>query len=114
MNINEEMLLKDILFKVTRLEASINRELQQKNNELPEWLTLEQAIALKGGGKLATYRTKPKYQPLCGYPEGKVSGRRVWRKETILEWLEVTDDQLDAYHEKVVEKYKARELAVAM
>lgn len=28
--------------------------------------------------------------------------------------LEVTDDQLDLYHQKVVEKYKARELAVCM
>ncbi len=114
MTINEELLLRDILYKVTKLEASLTREPQQKNNELPEWLTLEQAIALKGGGKLATYRTKPKYQPLCGYPEGKVSGRRVWRKETILEWLKVTDDQLETYHQQVIEKYKARELAVCM
>ena len=64
------------------------------------WYTLEECAALKGGGALNTYKSIRFYQPKGGIPDGRVSGRKVWSRETVAEWLPITDDELPKYHQK--------------
>lgn len=78
----------------------VQKKEQERNalkRELPEWLTLEQAVRLKGGASLNTYKTRSLYQPLCGIRESTVGGRKVWNKDTVIEWLSITDDKLNEY-----------------
>jgi hypothetical protein len=81
-------------------------------DSLPEWITLEKAVALKGGGTLSSYRNKLFLQPCCGTNARLQAGRRVWNKADILEWLKITDFELKAYAEKwkvkIPEIYKKR------
>lgn len=110
-----EIKIDEILLRLKKIELFIQEN--QKNNvseieTLPEWINLEKAAELKGG-KLNTYRTRPLYQPLCGIPEGKVNGRRVWRRETVLEWLNVTDEQLEEYKKKSTAFFNEKRKAVA-
>ena len=76
--------LKDILLK----------------KELAEWFNDEECWRLKGGCALTTYRNTRFYQCKGGIPDSKVGGRRVWSKESVLEWLPLTDEQLIEYHKK--------------
>jgi hypothetical protein len=49
------------------------------------------------------YRTllsKPWLRPNAGKPDGIVSGKMVWKAETIKKWLFQTDDELLALYEK--------------
>lgn len=89
--------INTILNKLDQLETII-----AKKNEvqLPEFLNDEQCHALKGGMALSTYRKIPFYQVKGGIPDAKVGGRKVWRRESVLEWLTLTDDELEAYHAK--------------
>ena len=65
-----------------------------------QWYTLEECAELKGGGALNTYKSIRFYQPKGGIPDGRVSGRKVWSRETVAEWLPITDDELPRYHQK--------------
>lgn len=65
-----------------------------------EWYNDEECWQLKGGGSLSTYRTNNFYQCKGGRPDAYVGGRKVWSKESVAEWLKITDDQLEAYHQK--------------
>ena len=65
-----------------------------------QWYNDEECWALKGGGTLKTYRSNRFFQCKGGIPDGKVGGRRVWSKESVIEWLSITDDRLDDYHRK--------------
>ena len=69
-------------------------------NNLPEWVTLDTACKLKGGGALETYRAKLFLQPCCGTNAQYVCGRKSWHKQDVIEWLSVTDHSLKAYAEK--------------
>jgi hypothetical protein len=91
--------------------------------DLPEWLDLEQALALKrgvcpprkrtetgknraendpmeGGASITTYRQRQFLQPCCGLNYRLVGGRKCWRKEDVIEWLSVTDENLKTYAEE--------------
>jgi hypothetical protein len=72
-------------------------EIKDRHEKLPEWITLEQAVALKGGGALNTYRQLTFLQPCCGTKYRLVSGRRCWRRKDIIEWLNVCDETLKTY-----------------
>lgn len=81
--------------------AELKKMIATKNEcQLPEFLNDEQCHALKGGMSLSTYRTNPYYQVKGGIPDAKVGGRKVWRRDTVLEWLPLTDKDLEAYHQK--------------
>ena len=57
------------------------------------WFNLKEACTLKG----LNYKTagnRPWFQPNGGIGDGKVGGRKVWRRDTIIKWLEQTDDDL--------------------
>lgn len=80
-----------------------NRELEEQKdffNNLPEWVTLDTACKLKGGGALETYRAKLFLQPCCGTNAQYVCGRKSWHKQDVIEWLSVTDHSLKVYAEK--------------
>lgn len=65
------------------------------------WYTDEDCWKLKGGGSLSTYRSNRYHQCKGGVPDGYVGGRKVWNKESVLEWLPLTDGALlDEYHVK--------------
>ena len=96
-----------MVVEIPELE-NFNEQLNKINNFINcctdnlnrEWYTDEECWNLKGGGSLKTFRSCRYYQPKGGIPDAKVCGRKVWSKETVAEWLRVTDDQLDEYHNK--------------
>ena len=90
------------LTELTELRNEI-RELKQmlcNPNLTKEWYNDEECWQLKGGGSLATYRTNQFYQCKGGRPDAYVGGRKVWSKESVAEWLKLTDAQLEAYHQQ--------------
>ena len=57
------------------------------------WFNLKEACELKG----LNYKTagnNRRFQPNGGIREGKNGGRNAWKRETIIKWLEQTDDEL--------------------
>lgn len=60
----------------------------------------EQCWNLKGGMALTTYRSNRYFQCKGGIPDAYVGGRKVWTRESVLEWIHITDDMLDEYHQK--------------
>jgi hypothetical protein len=90
--------LSKLTLGIQELKAGIIKEAKYDN--LPEWLTLEIAASLKGGTTLSNYRNKIFLQPCCGLNYKLQGGRKVWKKENVIEWLSITDDQLKAYAEK--------------
>jgi hypothetical protein len=67
---------------------------------IPEWSSLKTAWEIKGGCALRTLRDKRALQPKGGRYDSYVSGVGVWSRETIAEWLSITDDRLEAYNQK--------------
>jgi hypothetical protein len=57
------------------------------------FFTLTEACAIKGIN-CKTARNKRILQPNKGVPDGKLGGRKVWRYETILNWIRLLDDQI--------------------
>ena len=101
---------KDYQFEVLDLKISqaINLLKETKEDSLranfyqtiPEWVNIETACKLKGGGAVGTYKTKLFLQPCCGTNYRYVCGRKSWRKNDVIEWLSVTDCRLKTYAEK--------------
>ena len=57
------------------------------------WFTLKEACSLKGlNYKTACNRTI--LQPNKGVPDGRVGGRKVFKRETILHWINLTDAEI--------------------
>ena len=82
---------------------------------IPEWVNLETAVKLKGGGALATYQTKLFLQPCCGLNYRKIAGRKCWRRDDVIRWLAITDADLKAYGDEwkvtIPENYKSKKEA---
>ena len=88
--------------EMQELRDGINKLLSMvvSRTDIPEWLTLEQACALKGANTYNTVKQRfwlkpgaglPKFQKVCG-------GRIVYnRDEVILPWLNVTQENLLYY-----------------
>jgi len=59
------------------------------------WYTLREAAELKG----VNYKTllnKKFLQPNGGVPDGEVGGRRVFKRDAVLRWVEKQDSELTA------------------
>lgn len=69
----------------------------------------EQCWNLKGGMALSTYRSNRYYQCKGGIPDAYVGGRKVWSRESVLEWIYITDENLDEYHQKYKTGAKKRD-----
>jgi hypothetical protein len=121
MNESENLILQGLQIGLDRLALEIAKQRQEAESrgrfaELPEWLDLEQAVALKrglcatkkrggddlvmGGASLTTYRQKLFLQPCCGLNYKMISGRRCWKKEDVIAWLAITDEDLKTYADK--------------
>lgn len=58
------------------------------------WLSLKEAAELKGIN-YNTLLNKKELQPNCGFADARIGGRRKWSRETITDWLKMTDDELE-------------------
>lgn len=101
-----------ILRSIEQLYVMQQEKDDQQTEDLPTWINLEQAAKMKGAGSLATYKCNQFLQPACGTHSTRILGRKSWRKEVVLEWLQIEDCQLAEYAKKwgaqVPEKYLRR------
>lgn len=90
----------------------IDLEKKSRTENLPDWLTLREAVSLKGGPAYETYRTNYFLQPCCGRNSKIIGGRKCWSRQDVLAWLGITDSGLNEYAEKwkvtLPENYKRR------
>jgi hypothetical protein len=121
MNETENLILQGLQLGIDRLALEIAKQRQEAEcrgrfASLPEWIDLEQAVALKrgvcpqkkrgadepiaGGASLTTYRQRLFLQPCCGMNYKMVGGRRCWKKDDVIMWLAITDEELKNYAEK--------------
>jgi hypothetical protein len=126
MNEAENLILRGLQLSLDRLALDLAQQKQEAQARgryagLPEWLDLEQALTLKrgvskekkraangkaregeisGGASLTTYRQKMFLQPCCGRNYKMVGGRKCWKREDIIAWLAITDEDLKVYAEK--------------
>jgi len=102
------------LSKLTLALAALTETVIKKSKyaELPEWVTLELAVQLKGGGAIGSYKNDLYIQPCCGVNSKLIAGRKCWNYKDVIEWLEITDSDLKKYAEKwrvkLPEKYLRR------
>lgn len=87
--------------ELQEVKEGINKLLSMvvTHSEIPEWVTLDQAIALKGLNK-NTVKCNPYLRPGAGNPKMQrhCGGRLVFnRDEVVLPWLSVTDENLIEY-----------------
>jgi len=82
--------MKEIIERLSALEKMVE-EIERKIRPAQEWYDLKSACRLKGIN-YNTVISNPRYQPNRGKPDAVICGRKRWRRETILKWLQVTDD----------------------
>ena len=83
------------------LKESVQKLLSMSVNhsDIPEWLTLEQAVALKGMN-LNTVKCNAYLRPGAGNPKMQryCGGRLVFHRDSVvLPWLKITDESLLNY-----------------
>ncbi|MDY3754614.1 MAG: hypothetical protein SOZ84_01205 [Treponema sp.] len=100
-------LMESLVLSTNRLITLLEQQkTDQKNIQistsetLPEWVTLELAVEKKGGGSLSTYKTRLYLQPCCGRNSKRIAGRKCWKREDVLTWIEITDELLPEYAQK--------------
>jgi hypothetical protein len=58
------------------------------------WFSLKEVCALKN----LCYKTscnKTSLQPLKGKPDGKIGGKKMWLRMTLISWLTMTDQDIE-------------------
>lgn len=65
-----------------------------------QWYNDEECWKKKGGMSLSTYRCKRFLQCKGGIPDARVGGRKVWSRESVMEWVRIPDSELPEYHKK--------------
>jgi hypothetical protein len=106
MNATENLFLQAIDLKLSQLIIDINNKEKDEQKEkllreLPEWVNLPLAVEKKGAAAFDTYKTHYWLQPCCGLRSKKVGGRKSWHRDDIIEWLQITDDKLWGYAQKM-------------
>ena len=101
----ESLALHGMQIAIERLTIEITKQRQEAEAQarfkgLPEWVTLKQAAALKGGPASTTYEQKSFLMPCCGRNFRMVGGRRCWHRDDIIIWLGITDKELKQYADK--------------
>jgi hypothetical protein len=102
MNGEENLILQGLKLEIATLTQEIqklrvNTEVKPRYETAPEWLTLQAAVAMKGGAAIATYQTKLFLQPCCGRNYKLIGGRKCWRREEVVRWIGITDADLKTY-----------------
>lgn len=95
--LQEERTLREL----QELKEGMNKLLSMvvNHSEIPEWVTLDQAVALKGLNK-NTVKCNPYLRPGAGNPQMQryCGGRLVFnRDEVVLPWLTTTDESYIQY-----------------
>jgi hypothetical protein len=88
--------LKSNLVEIAEEVNSIRRDLiklKAINQPTQAWYNLKEACLMKGV-KYNTAGSLRKFQPNGGIPDAIICGRKRWRKETILTWIEQSDDEI--------------------
>jgi hypothetical protein len=79
---------------------------------LPEWINIDLAAKLKGGCSLDTIKNRLFLQPCCGTNYKSIGGRKCWKKDDVIAWIEIDDSGLKTYAEKygvsIPENYERR------
>lgn len=92
-----------ILQEIKEIKSMVVDDKAQKDFEsklTSQWYNDQKCWELKGGMSLSTYRSNRFFQCKGGIPDAKVGGRNVWSRDSVREWLKLTDAELPAYHEK--------------
>jgi len=100
--LEEKPMMPGLVLKLPQLEVIEQLLHAALDGSGQRWYTLEQAHykkhgALPGGVSLKTIRNTLALQPRGGLPDGWISGRKAWRAETIEEWYQIDDTNLEAY-----------------
>lgn len=100
MEIPEFTIILDEISKIKNMVAAdkVNQDFQ--NRLTSQWYNDQQCWELKGGCSLSTYRSNRFYQCKGGIPDDYVGGRKVWSRESVMEWIKIGDNDLEAYHAK--------------
>jgi hypothetical protein len=116
-NAETELLLQGHQIELSKLTLAFNKlaetvATKSKFADVPQWVTLEAAVKLKGGGALSCYKNDLYLQPCCGTNSRLISGRKCWKQDDVIEWLEIADSDLLKYAERwrvnLPGKYKRR------
>ena len=99
MEIPEFNEIKEQLSELKNL-ITANKSNNKEDLLAAQWYNDQKCCELKGGMALSTYRSNRYYQCKGGIPDAKVGGRKVWSKESVLEWIKLSDEELPAYHAK--------------
>jgi len=100
-----ELILQGHQIELSKLTLAFN-ELKNtignktKYDNLPEWVTIDLAVQLKGGCSLIHVKNMLFLQPCCGTNSKSIGGRKCWRLKDVIDWLEITDNDLKNYAEK--------------
>ena len=86
--------------EVKNLIAKAKNISEEDNKFTAEWYNDQKCWELKGGMSFSTYRSNRYFQCKGGIPDAKVGGRKVWSRESVMEWVKLTDSELPAYHQK--------------
>ena len=114
-NMNEELLIKRIN-EVESLILQLRREIKDlktsESNSLPQqqYYSLKDAVLLKYGPKFSYSSISTNYCLMpCGNSHYQIfSGKRMWSREKILEWLNICDSDMPAYLERYNVPLKGR------
>jgi hypothetical protein len=104
MNITE-LILQGFSLELSKITIAINEmkeavQTKSKYDGLPEWINIDLAAKLKGGCSLDTIKNRLFLQPCCGTNYKSIGGRKCWRKDDVISWINIDDSGLKAYAEK--------------
>ena len=100
MDIPEFGVILQELNDLKKLVSSDKTEKDFESRFQAEWYNDEQCWEKKGGCSLSTYRSNRYLQCKGGIPDAKVGGRNVWSRESVMEWVKISDAKLPDYHAK--------------
>jgi hypothetical protein len=102
--------LSKITIAINEMKSAIYRK--SKYDDLPEWVTIDLAAQIKGGCSPDTVKNRLFLQPCCGTNYKTIGGRKCWRKDDVIKWVEIDDSGLTAYAKQfnvsIPENYRKR------
>jgi hypothetical protein len=112
-----ELILQGFNIELSKITLAIN-ELKaatltkSKYENLPAWVNVDLATKLKGGCSIDTIKNNLCLQPCCGTNYRYIGGRKCWKLDDVIAWLDIADSDLKTYAEKwkikLPEKYERR------
>ena len=100
MDIPEFSIILDEISQIKNMVAAEKEKQEVQDRFTSQWYNDQQCWELKGGMSLSTYRSNRFYQCKGGIPDSYVGGRKVWSRESVMEWVTIPDADLQEYHQK--------------